>query len=186
MESKEQFKSETLPILNKTEKKSILKNTCFTEILDLDKIFLDKKFYGDLINELIKECGNDQESLRNRLSGFYIPFLQKRFMEEKSDIVVSIIKGINLDYLRFLLKDGVEMKLLMHFIKGIQKNLKGYQLKKFSNVPINWKTTFLVASKLSTIFAMRTWILFEKTKTVKSLKSELSFKYRGGFRCLRK
>jgi len=81
------------PQVNKNEKnsqkKSILKNTCFSENLELVKIFLNQEYYNELIEHLNKECGGNSELLREKMPAFFNEFSMKKLNEGG---VVQIIK----------------------------------------------------------------------------------------------
>jgi hypothetical protein len=80
----------------KTQKKSILKNTCFGDNLELVKIFLDQEYYKELIEQLNKECGGNQDFLREKMPGFYYEFSMKKFGEKCKEGVVKMIKVLRI------------------------------------------------------------------------------------------
>lgn len=76
----------------KPQKKSILKNTCFSEQLDISKIFIDKKFYQEIIKEIEMKCGDNQELLKENLTVFYNEFLVKNLHESKKENIVKLLQ----------------------------------------------------------------------------------------------
>lgn len=79
----------------KPQKKSILKNTCFSEQLDITKIFTDRKFYQEIIEKIEKECGDNQELLKEKLTGFYNEFLVKTLNENRKENIVNLLQVRN-------------------------------------------------------------------------------------------
>ena len=100
-EKTEEIKSEEIdksidnPLKNenlkkKPQKKSILKNTCFSEELDLDKIFTDKQFYKELIDKVKEECGQIQELIRDKLHNLFNLFMIRK-LNEGSKITIAVL-----------------------------------------------------------------------------------------------
>ncbi len=73
----------------KNKKKSILKNTCFSEHLELEKIFVDNEFYKELTEKVFKECGDNQDLICEKLPNLYFEFSMVKCYE---GMIVSLIK----------------------------------------------------------------------------------------------
>ena len=75
-----------------TKKKSILKNTCFAETLEVGKIFIDKQFFQELMERIGKECGENQEFLREKLSGMFAEFIGEKMGNKGKETIGKIIR----------------------------------------------------------------------------------------------
>ena len=71
------------------KKKSILKNTCFSEHLELEKIFLDKEFFKEIMEKVFKECGDNQDLISEKLPNLYHEFSMAKCNE---GMIVTLIK----------------------------------------------------------------------------------------------
>lgn len=77
-----------------SKKKSILKNTCFSETLEVGKIFIDKQYFQELIERIGKECGENQEFLREKLSVLFSEFIVEKMGSRGKETIGKIIRVI--------------------------------------------------------------------------------------------
>lgn len=89
-------KQNSIPSANqekkKPQKKSILKNTCFSEEIDINKIFLDQEFYKEILVKVNKDFGGNQELIKENLTKVYNEFTMRKFKEGRKDVVVNLLK----------------------------------------------------------------------------------------------